>query len=288
MVAVTKSSQLIVEPAVYEDRHHLANLIHFGSHVHRHLDWRPPLDWLGQSPFLIARDDGEIVGALASPPDPPNVAWIRLFATTRGVSAMSVWMQLWAEARLWLQDLANLPKVAAIPLHDWFAKLLKASQFTSDHEVVVLSWNHRERPAAKRSSSLNLRPMLLDDIPGIEMVDSAAFGGVWQNSQSCLEIAFRQSTLATLAEENGRLLGYQISTATQMGGHLARLAVLPEFQGTGVGYALLDDMLKQCERRGLHTVTVNTQSDNRVSLSLYQKAGFKLTGEEYPVFEFNI
>lgn len=288
MVAVTDSTQLIVEPAVFEDRHYLANLIHFGSYVHRHLDWRPPLDWLGQSPFLIARSAGEIVGALASPPDPPNVAWIRLFAASRRVSTKSVWLQLWAEARLWLQDLPNPPKVAAIPMHDWIGELLKASQFTSDHEVVVLSWNHGERPLAKQSSSLNLRPMLLDDIPGIEMVDAAAFGGVWQNSQSCLEIAFRQSTLATVAEENGRLIGYQISTATQMGGHLARLAVLPELQGTGVGYALLDDMLKQGERRGLHTVTVNTQSYNRVSLSLYQKAGFRLTGEEYPVFEFII
>ncbi len=84
MVAIPKATQLIVEPAEFEDRHSLANLIHFGSYVHRHLDWRPPLDWLGQTPFLIARSEGEIVGALASPPDPPNVAWIRLFAASPG------------------------------------------------------------------------------------------------------------------------------------------------------------------------------------------------------------
>jgi len=29
---------------------------------------------------------------------------------------------------------------------------------------------------------------------------------------------------------------------------------------------------------------VNTQSDNDVSLSLYQKMGFIRTGEEYPVY----
>lgn len=288
MVAVGKSTTLHIDPAEFEDRHYLANLIHFGAYVHRHLDWRPPLDWLGQSPFLIARSNGEIVGALACPPDPPNVAWIRLFAASHGVSAQTVWQKIWVEARQWMQDHDNPPKVAAIPLHDWFGNLLKASQFVSDHNVVVLSWYHSERPPAERRASLHLRPMLLDDIPAIELVDAAAFGGVWQNSQSCLEIAFRQSTLATVAEEKGRLLGYQISTATQVGGHLARLAVLPESQGTGVGYALLDDMLIQFERRGLHTVTVNTQSNNRVSLSLYQKAGFRLTGEEYPVFEFNM
>jgi ribosomal protein S18 acetylase RimI-like enzyme len=284
---IINTKQLKVQSAVFEERQYLANLIHFGAYVHRHLDWRPPLDWVGQSPFLVARQNGEVVGALACPPDPPNVAWIRLFAVAHGVSTRSLWEELWNASRSLLQELVNPPKVAAIPLHDWFSSLLKASHFTSDHKVVVLSWSHQERPPSRLNSAMNLRPMLLDDIRDIEQIDAAAFGGVWQNSRSCLEIAFRQSSLATVVEENGRLVGYQISTTTQMGGHLARLAVLPEYQGVGVGYALIDDMLRQFERRGVHNVTVNTQHDNLVSLSLYQKSGFRLTGEEYPVFEFN-
>lgn len=284
---IIKTKQLNIQPAEFDDRHYLANLIHFGAYVHRHLDWRPPLDWIGQSPFLVARRNGEIVGALACPPDPPNVAWIRLFAAARGVPSRSIWDELWNAARNLLQDLVRPPKVAAIPLHDWFTELLRASQFSSEHKVVVLSWNHQDRPPVQLDSGHNLRPILLDDIPEIEHIDAAAFGGVWQNSQSCLEIAFRQSSLATVVEQEKRLIGYQISTATQMGGHLARLAVLPECQGMGVGYALIDDMLRQFERRGIRNVTVNTQHDNLVSLSLYQKSGFRLTGEEYPVYEIN-
>ena len=88
---ITKTVQLKVQPAEFVDRQYLANLIHFGAYVHRHLDWRPPLDWLGQSPFLVARRDGEIVGALVCPPDPPNVAWIRLFAVTHGIGPKGVW-----------------------------------------------------------------------------------------------------------------------------------------------------------------------------------------------------
>jgi len=88
-----------------------------------------------------------------------------------------------------------------------------------------------------------------------------------------------------VAEDDGQLLGYQISTATTMGGHLARLAVHPAAQGGGIGYALVHDMLSQFTRRGARQVTVNTQQDNLVSLALYQKAGFKRTGEEYPVYQ---
>ena len=283
----TRTKQISVSPADKTDRQFLANLIHFGAYVHRHLDWRPPLDWIGRQPFLVARQNGDVVGALACPPDPPNVAWIRLFAVAHGAPLDRVWLTLWDESRLQLKEFEGMLNIAAIPLHSWFNKLLETSEFQCDHKVVVLSWEQRDRPAVHQNRNLTLRPMILDDIPDVEQIDAAAFGGVWQNSQSCLEIAFRQSAIASVAEEGGRLLGYQISTATQIGGHLARLAVLPECQGMGVGYALVDDMLGQFERRGARSVTVNTQNDNATSLSLYQKAGFRLTGEQYPVYEFN-
>jgi ribosomal protein S18 acetylase RimI-like enzyme len=128
--------------------------------------------------------------------------------------------------------------------------------------------------------------MTLQDLGTVERVDVEAFGLVWQNSLSSLEVAFRQAAVATIAEVGGEIAGYQISTATPMGGHLARLAVKPVFQGLGFGYALLDDLLVQFEQRGAHSVTVNTQHDNLASLALYEKAGFKRIGEEYPVYQY--
>jgi ribosomal protein S18 acetylase RimI-like enzyme len=103
-----------------------------------------------------------------------------------------------------------------------------------------------------------------------------------------LEIAFHQAAVATVAEYEGRLVGYQISTGTPIGGHLARLAVLPNVQGKGIGYALLYNLLSQFAQRGSRTITVNTQRDNLASLSLYHKAGFQLTGEEYPIYQLEL
>lgn len=284
----TRKKQLRVYSATNEERQAIANLIHFGAYVHRHLDWRPPLDWLGRRPFLVSQHDREVVGVLVCPPDPPDIAWIRLFAVAHGVSAEQVWRELWDQALPQLREFSGSLSVAAIPLHRWFNKILENSGFLCDHRVVVLSWEPRQRPAALFPQALTIRPMTQADIPEVEKVDASAFGGVWQNSQSCLEIAFRQSALASVAEIHKRVVGYQISTATQMGGHLARLAVLPEHQRSGIGYALVDDLLSQFEKRGARNVTVNTQHDNQVSLSLYQKAGFRLTGEEYPVYEYNL
>jgi ribosomal protein S18 acetylase RimI-like enzyme len=82
------------------------------------------------------------------------------------------------------------------------------------------------------------------------------------------------------------IVGYQMSTLNPMGGHLARLAVKPEFQGKGVGYGLVSDMLRQFQRKGALRVTVNTQQDNSASLYLYEKSGFRKTNEIYPVYQF--
>jgi hypothetical protein len=40
----------LVRPADSTDHQQLSNLIFFEARLHRHLDWRSPLDWLGE-PF---------------------------------------------------------------------------------------------------------------------------------------------------------------------------------------------------------------------------------------------
>jgi ribosomal protein S18 acetylase RimI-like enzyme len=277
-----------IRQATEQDRQKLAMLIHFEVYVHRHLDWRSPLDWLGYQPYLIAEEDEKVVAALACPPDPPNVSWLRLFAVSSHLSLERAWQVLWPAARDACWGMNSIERVAVIPLHRWFRSVLRESEFSLTHRVVMLNWDRRQNPLEPEPEFDNIivRPMNLDDLPIVHMVDSAAFKHEWKNSQSSLELAYRQAAIATVAEYDGELVGYQISTASPLGGHLARLAVLPDSQRKGIGTALVRDMLWQFERRGAERVTVNTQEDNQASLALYQKAGFELTGESYPVFQY--
>lgn len=268
-----------------DDRQRLANLVHFEAHIHRHLDWRSPLDWVGNYPYLVVERNGDILAALACPPDPPDVAWIRLFAVSSEISVEKAWEELWPVAQAQLAESTAQISAAAIPLQHWFRKVLEENNFVHTNNVVVLTWKGGALPEVAKPAAAMIRLMNYDDLTQVEMVDTVAFGNVWQNSQSCLEVAFRQASIATVAEISGEVAGYQISTITAMGGHLARLAVKPKFQGLGVGYALVCDMLSQFERRNVGNVTVNTQDDNMISLSLYQKAGFSRSGEKFPVFQ---
>ncbi len=284
----THHHPITIRQATKDDRQKLAMLVHFEVYVHRHLDWRPPLDWLNYQPYLIAEKDDKVVAALACPPDPPNVSWLRLFAVSSQISLERAWQLLWPAARSACLEMNSIERIAVIPLQRWFRTVLQNSEFTLTHRVVMLSWDHRhnELETEPEFGDIAVRPMNVDDLPVVHKVDSAAFWHEWKSSQASLELAYRQAALATVAELDGELVGYQISTASPVGGHLARLAVLPGYQRKGIGSELVRDLLWQFDRRGAERVTVNTQEDNGASLALYQKAGFVLTGEAYPVYQF--
>jgi ribosomal-protein-alanine N-acetyltransferase len=276
-----------VRPAILPDQRQIANLMHFSPTIHRHLDWRYPLDWIGSPPFFVLENQGQIISALACPPDPPSMAWVRLFVNSGKLPLDESWRTLWDVARL---DLALKQgfTVAAIVLQDWYRSLLIASGFFNRQSIVMLERDAQVSLDISLPAGFLIRGMLQFDLPAVADVDAVAFEPLWQNSLPSLERAYPQAVLATVAEADGQILGYQLSTRNPLGAHLARLAVRPEMQGRGLGRALIADLIQQAERHGMYHLTVNTQSDNLSSLALYKKIGFSETGERYPVYQLQV
>jgi ribosomal protein S18 acetylase RimI-like enzyme len=275
-----------IRTAISSDRSRLANLIHFGAYIHQHLDWKPPLDWIGCKPYLLAEKEGDLFATLACPPDLSEITWIRLFAVSSLINISQAWNLLWDAANKELSQIGKI-RVAAISLQTWFNDLLEQSKFEHADNVIVLIWEGRtplQRPA---TTSITLRPMMPEDLETIKAIDHEAFGTVWKNSLESLELAFQQSSLASVAENGDEIVGYQYSTSSAMGGHLARLAVKTSMHGKGIGFLLVHQVLNQFSRLGIKHVTVNTQQKNVASLALYKKAGFYITGESYQVYLHN-
>jgi len=279
---------LIVRDALRSDKPAIASLLYFERYVHRHLDWRAPLDWLERKPFVLLEEDQRVEAVLACPSDPPEVAWIRLFAVANRVDLAAIWLPLWELAYQRLQEQAPQPHSAAIPLTSWFRSLIEMSGFQQTNEVVVLKWKAaKPKWMDRRSLAIKLRPMNRNDIPRVAEIDHQAFNPPWQVSLDGIVAGFNQSALAMVAEYDTTIVGYQICTAANNGGHLARLAVLPEWQHQGIGSILVMDVQQQFFEQGYDQVTVNTQADNQTSLLLYEKLGFQRTGEAYPLYEFS-
>ncbi len=278
-------TRLLTRPAAIRDHRQIAHLMYFEAHVHRHLDWRSPLDWLGDPSYWVLEDNGHILAVLACPQEPPRVAWIRLFAHAARVPLQEAWMALWEQAR---DDIACSGDViiASIALKGWFQAVLRESGFLSHRDVLTLERRWRPHRPVAPPAGCTLRAMQFDDLPRVAEVDAAAFLPMWRNSLTALQHAYRQAAFATVLEHGGEIVGYQISTRNALGAHLARLAVRPDMQGKGAGSALVSDLIARVVRLRLPRLTVNTQSDNRASLALYHKMGFVPTGERYPVFEY--
>jgi len=276
----------LVRPADPRDHQQLSNLIFFESRLHRHLDWRSPLEWLGAPFYWALEEGGQITAALACPPEKEGIAWIRLFVYTGKWSAENAWDMIWETARHEIAD-AGGAKVAAIAIQPWFQDILVSSGFENHQQIVMLEW--RYQPAlAYEASGIRIRRMTEDDLPEVEPTDAASFDPLWQNPLDTIRRAFAQALYATVAESERGIIGYQLSTGGAQRAHLARLAVHPAVQGKGAGRALLSDLFRYITYAGISRLSVNTQSDNQASLSLYQRMGFVRTGEQYPVYTFDV
>jgi len=278
---------LQARPAGLQDRQAISSLVFYENHAHRHLDWRHPLDWLGSPYFWLMEENGRALAALACPPDPPGIAWVRLFAFGGQVSAVEAWSSLWELARGEIARRGGA-QVGVIAMQGWMRELLARTEFDRLQSVVMLEWKGRPVLEPSLPTGVSLRPLAESDLPAAEQVDAEAFDPLWHISLDNLRRAFSQAIVATVIESQGRLLGYQLSTGKPLGAHLARLAVRKEAQGFGLGAALVADLLGQMRRRGAALITVNTQNDNHASLAVYRKMGFLRTGEEYPVFRYYV
>lgn len=248
---------------------------------HFHLDWLEPTALTDRSPFLLATQSGLPVGCLGCPPDVPGVSWLRAFAVASGFQPEQAWEPLWELAGTRLRGL-KVERVAGLPVEGWFELLLSESGFQTTNEVVFFERELSQpipRPAGRS------RPIGDADETGLLELDHLAFDPFWQLSSDSLRAALELATSPTLIEMEGSIIGYQITTSSPLGAHLARLAVHPDRQRQGFGHELVLDSLSSARKAGLGRLSVNTQADNLASQELYRKLGFQETGQRFRVYE---
>jgi len=281
------SVSLQARPAEPGDHQQIASLMYFEAHVHRHMDWRTPLDWLGSPHYWVLEDRQRIMAAFACSQDPPGIGWLRLFTYAPPLSGREAWFPLW-EAAQWEMARTGGALVAAIVAKPWMQELLDETKFIFYQDIILLEWTAPPAAPDLPAARVCIRTMSADDLPAVVRTDADAFEPLWHNSIHALRKAYSLAVCATVAEVEGRICGYQITTGNMLGAHLARLAVRKAVQGRGIGSALLNDLILRLSSRHLMRLTVNTQADNLASLSLYEKLGFIRTGEHYPVYVFQV
>lgn len=271
-----------IRPASGSDRPLVQDLLESSSRLHQHLDWSGPLELIGTSPFLLAVRNGALIGFLACPGEMRGPAWIRLFAAADSVPIEPLWGDLWGVARVHLLA-SDTSAAAVLCLSTWLTPLVERTGFRPETAIVFLEWRGGSLDIPSRPVG-QIRPMKAGDMSQVLRIDNRAFGYLWTMGDETLARAYDQANYVTLLELDGEIAGYQLSTSSVYGAHLARLAVSPDFQGRGVGTALVQDLLEHFREVGISRITVNTQADNLASLALYERLGFQSTDHSYPIY----
>lgn len=81
----------------------------------------------------------------------------------------------------------------------------------------------------------------------------------------------------TLAEnsDNGKLLGYCISTFKGIEGQPQTLHVLEDIRGTGIGRNLMNRHVEWLKNNGCEIITITVSYENNNTIEFYETLGFK-------------
>lgn len=279
-------SLLHITPYLRKHRRAVEDLTFQHYRVHTHLDWQSVEGWLETlvSPLWLAWQGDRLISLMAASEPVEGTCWIRLVALRDDIlNPQQVLSELWQPLARELHHL-GVRRVALLLLRDWIKPFMVPLGFNYDEHIVTLFRGGHQPPSVIPATQLKIRTVISADIDSLVEIDHAAFPPMWRMSKTDIREAWRISAVCTVAMDEDKPVGYQLSTQTQDTAHLARLAVHPQQQNTGVGALLLADSLARFSRRNIHAMTVNTQASNLRSQRLYARYGFVRNGYDLPVY----
>ena len=143
------------------------------------------------------------------------------------------------------------------------------------------------RPGAGREQAgepLCIRRMSLEDIPQVERIERETFSVPWSVE------AFRSSlcqkdTIYLVAEQAGEVCGYCGLYVSLDEGEIPNVAVDRRFRRRGIARAMLGELLRQGEARGVSSFFLEVRQGNAAALGLYEGLGFEAVGVRKNFYE---
>lgn len=123
------------------------------------------------------------------------------------------------------------------------------------------------------------RPMAAEDIDAVVVVETRAYSFPWSrgNFVDSLEAGYLAEVLY-VAPGPPELAGYFVAMPGVDELHLLNITVAPDWQGRGLGSALLDAVQALGRERALAQLWLEVRESNHRARSLYRRRGFAEVG----------
>ena len=122
--------------------------------------------------------------------------------------------------------------------------------------------------------SVVYRPMTVDDIPQVQLVERKCFPNPWSRNIFLSEITRNDNAIYIVALVGERIVGYAGIWIILDEGHITNIAVHPSFQRQGIGHGLIDVLTRAAVARGVVAMTLEVRVSNAGAQALYTKLGF--------------
>jgi ribosomal-protein-alanine N-acetyltransferase len=237
-------------------------------------DWRA---FLTDASCVLSVERDRICGILFASADEAPVAWVRL-AAVEGYVDIGRWLDLSLPKLLEGLRGSSVREVAWMDYQGWARPYLFACGFRPLADVITLSKTDSCAPAVAAPDA-SLRSARKADRESIVGIDRAAFRPYWWRSEETLGRRAAAASRFTVAEREGRVIGYIEWELHLPAAHVNRIAVRPDDQGQGVGRLLLRDAIEAVWQSGAREISLNTPRQNCRARRLYDAFGFRPTGD---------
>ena len=252
--------------------------------AYTHLDWLAPEErLLDESTFALEEDD-RLCAILSLAPETAAFSWLRFFFSLQDGKHQEHFGDLLSYGKKWLaQNKVNA--LYSLSHQEWFENLLIRNGFEKSDQIVTLTTSKPVLHPCDCAPNL-IEAISQEDVALISKLDAQCFSAPWQLNEVSLRHCIAGADSATCIRLDGQAIAYQVSHVVFNHIHIARLAVHPDHRGRGYAISLLSRLIADYKKSGDYVFSVNTQLDNRASLTLYQSLGFKSHQECFPVYKF--
>lgn len=118
------------------------------------------------------------------------------------------------------------------------------------------------------------------DIANVEMSSGHWHDKSFDALKNSINLLRNKKEVVLVAKEKNKIVGYISFKKLRNTADLGFLAVLQEFQGKGIGLALMKACIEHAEKLGFKKITLSVNKNNSNAISLYNKLGFWVIRKE--------
>lgn len=122
-----------------------------------------------------------------------------------------------------------------------------------------------------------IREMVEADLEAVSIIEKETFSDPWSKT-SFFDSLSDSDNCYLVVELNGAVIGYCGYYGVAPEGYIYNVAISQNYRRQGIGYIMLEELIKQASARGITSMTLEVRVSNKAAIELYKRLGFNQEG----------